>query len=159
MEKNIKILLCCEANDERKRISDALLRAGIRRADECTNGEVAIELARKSIYDIVITDLWLTGLDGIGIIRNIKSFSENTSFILISPVSKQSVLIEATEAGADFCLLKPFSESSLISHIESLTRPDRSERSESTGEIPTDLEAQVTKIIHQIGVPAHIKGY
>ena len=66
--------------------------------------------------------------------------------------------MEASEAGADVCLPKPFEFSSLIGHISSLTRAH--ERVEASAyRIDADMEAQVTKIIHQIGVPAHIKGY
>ena len=66
--------------------------------------------------------------------------------------------MEATEAGADVCLLKPFEISSLVGHVNSLVR-----RGSGYSNVPhspsADMEAQVTKIIHQIGVPAHIKGY
>ena len=157
MENNAKILLCVENNEERRRLSEAIISAGFRRPDECVSGETAPELARKNCYDTVILDLWLSGLDGIGIIRALKSYRDATSFILLSPVSKHSVLIEATEAGADVCLLKPYSEESLISHLRSLSSRDKNKA--SLGGVPSDVETQVTKIIHQIGVPAHIKGY
>ena len=65
----------------------------------------------------------------------------------------------ASEAGADLCLIKPFNINSLLGHIESLMKMRRhsAEPAMITGN--ADMEAQVTKIIHQIGVPAHIKGY
>ena len=82
------------------------------------------------------------------------------SFILMSPINKQSILVEASEAGADLCIPKPFDFSALISHIESLIRMRKKDDSETKStSISADMEAQVTKIIHQIGVPAHIKGY
>ena len=66
--------------------------------------------------------------------------------------------MEATAAGADLCLLKPYNIESLCEHINSLAS-----RREVSGVEPSDrtpdIETQVTKIIHQIGVPAHIKGY
>jgi two-component system response regulator (stage 0 sporulation protein A) len=78
---------------------------------------------------------------------------------LISPINKQSILLEASEAGADLCLLKPLDITSLSEHVKALTKQkNMSAKSSDFGE-NTDLEAQVTKIIHQIGVPAHIKGY
>lgn len=157
MENTAKILVCVENGDERRRICELITEAGFRRPDECPSGEFAPELARGTAYDAVILDLWLSGLDGIGIIRKVKSYRESTSFILLSPVSKHSVLIEATEAGADVCLLKPYSEESLISHVRSLTEKEKN-KMPSAG-VPSDIETQVTKIIHQIGVPAHIKGY
>ena len=156
MEKSIKILICDENAEERKKIADAIIKSGGRRPDEIGDGDEAIELMRRNRYDIVICDLWIPGIDGIGIIQKAKSEHSDMHFILLSPVNKHGILIEATEAGADICILKPFSESSLISHVEALTR--LKEKDELTSSRP-DIESQVTKIIHQIGVPAHIKGY
>ena len=158
MEKSVKILICDENAEERKKIAEAIVKAGIRRPDECADGESALELSKKLTYDVVITDLWMPRLDGIGIIRAMKPIYSSCRFILISPISKESVLLEATEAGADLCLLKPFGEASLLSHLEALTKSSIREREELAGARP-DIEAQVTKILHQIGVPAHIKGY
>ena len=120
MEKSLKILICAENPEERKKIADAIFKAGGRRPDEAADGEDALELAKRNVYDIVICDLWIPGIDGIGIIRAIKAKSSETSFILLSPINKHGILIEASEAGADICLLKPFSEASLLwlSHWE-----------------------------------------
>ena len=156
MEKTVKILICDENTEERKKIADAIIRAGGRRPDEVGDGDEAIELIRRSRYDVVICDLWIPGIDGIGIIKNAKSVYPEVHFVLLSPVNKHGILMEATEAGADICLLKPFSESSLVSHVDALTRIK--EKDELASSRP-DIESQVTKIIHQIGVPAHIKGY
>ncbi len=161
MENNLKILICVEADDERARISGLLEREKIGRVDICKDGDTAAELASLNEYNTVICDLWLGGLDGVGVIRKIKSHTKDTAIILLSPISRQSTLIEATEAGADVCLVKPYSDASLLSHVKSLTRqrPQSIEIPRASEGIPTDIEAHVTKIIHQIGVPAHIKGY
>ena len=156
MEKTVKILVCDENNEERKKIADAIIKAGGRRPDEACDGDEAIELARRNRYDVVICDLWIPGTDGIGIIKSVKANRTETHFILLSPVNKHGILIEATEAGADICLLKPFSDNSLISHVDALMK--LKEKDELAAARP-DVESQVTKIIHQIGVPAHIKGY
>ena len=161
MENNTKILLCDENSEERKRLVDFLTKSGFHHIDEATNGENAVDKLNKGVYDIAILDLWLSGIDGIGIIRSIRSsnIKHKPSFIIMSPINKQNILVEASEAGADICLLKPFDYSSLIAHIDSLIRLRI--RSISGDSIPSsaDIEAHVTKIIHQIGVPAHIKGY
>ena len=70
-------------------------------------------------------------------------------------------MIEASEAGADVCILKPFDYTTLIGHINSLVRIKAKRKDGNTANTvtPPDMEAQVTKIIHQIGIPAHIKGY
>lgn len=161
MENNAKILLCDESIDERKKICDFLTKSGFHHIDEAISGDSAISKIMNGNYDIVIVDLWVSVIDGIGIIRTIQGsqIKSKPSFILMSPINKQNVLIEASEAGADICLLKPFDNSSLVTHIDSLQR--MRSRSEMRGDISAsaDMEAQVTKIIHQIGVPAHIKGY
>lgn len=161
MENNAKILVCDESIEERKSIIDFLLKSGFHNVDEASNGEVALDRIRNSSYDIVIVDLWLSILDGIGLIRSVNKSNLKSlpSFILTSPTNKQSVLLEASEAGADICILKPYAPSSLVSHIDSLLR-HRHRMDNSYALSPSaDIEAQVTKIIHQIGVPAHIKGY
>lgn len=161
MENNAKILLCDENGEERRRIVDFLSKAGLHNVDEATNGENAIEKLSMGGYSIAIVDLWLSGIDGIGIIRSILSsnLKAKPSFILLSPINKQSILVEASEAGADVCLLKPFDNASLVSHIDSLIRMQSKRQMRHGMSASADMEAQVTKIIHQIGVPAHIKGY
>lgn len=161
MENNAKILLCDENNEERRRITDFLTKSGFRFIDEAINGEAAIEKLSKGVYDIAVLDLWISGVDGIGIIRNIErsNISHKPAFILMSPINKESVLVEASEAGADICLLKPFDPSALVGHIDSILRLRGKNGAKQEFSAAADMEAQVTKIIHQIGVPAHIKGY
>ena len=161
MENNAKILLCDENGEERKRIIDFLTKSGYHHIDEASNGEAAIEKIMSGSYDIAIIDLWLSRVDGIGIIRAIHGshLSNKPSFILMSPIYKQNILVEASEAGADICLLKPFDNLSLASHIDSILRIRSKSETKATLSPSSDIEAQVTKIIHQIGVPAHIKGY
>ena len=161
METNAKILLCDESSEERKRIIDFLIKTGFTNIDEASNGEIATQKLISGGYDLAIVDLWVSGIDGIGIIRAIQKshLKKKPSFILTSPVNKQNILVEASEAGADICIIKPYDSSSLVSHIDSILRI-RTRNSIASGfSGSADMEAQVTKIIHQIGVPAHIKGY
>ena len=161
MENKTKFLICDENAEERKLLVQSLVKSGYKDVDEATSGEVAVEKLSRCSYDVVIVDLWISGVDGIGIIRNGKrtAADRSPSFILMSPINKQSVLIEASDAGADICLLKPFDVSSMMSHVESIIKI-RSRKQDGTDvSLNRDMEASVTKIIHQIGVPAHIKGY
>jgi len=161
MENLTKILICDENDDERARLVGCLIKAGFTKCDEARDGNRALELISQGTYDIILLDLWISGVDGIGIIRTARKleYKERPTFILMSPINKQSILLEATEAGADLCIPKPFDFSTLIYHINAILK-SKSKLSESKS-LPqnTDMEAQVTKIIHQIGIPAHIKGY
>ena len=158
MKNNTKILICNENAEERGRLIENLNASGYEKCDFAQNGERALEMIKAFKYDVVITDLGLSGIDGIGIIRASKTISNHPSFILMSPINKQSILVEATEVGADLCIPKPFDFAVLVAHIESLLKLKSQPKSESDAK-SADVEAQVTKIIHQIGIPAHIKGY
>ena len=162
MKSNTKILVCNENNDERGRLLQNLAAAGFDNCDEAKDGDAALDAIKRTKYDVVITDLWLSGIDGIALIRAAMrlELNEFPSFILMSPINKQAILVEACEAGADLCIPKPFDFSALASHVESLVKMrSRADGDEKASGASADMEAQVTKIIHQIGVPAHIKGY
>lgn len=168
METTTKILIADENAAQRQSLCNELMRVGYRNIEEASNGEEALIKIGRTHPDIAITDVWLSKLDGIGVLRNCRSLNfapdKRPAFIVVSMVSNQNVFIEAAHAGADLCLLKPYNIESLCEHIESLIRARNQtgnaivEPSEENSRTP-DIETQVTKIIHQIGVPAHIKGY
>jgi two-component system response regulator (stage 0 sporulation protein A) len=163
MEINAKILIADENASSRLATKDSLLRKGYRYVDEASNGEEALVKINRTHPDIVIADIWLSKLDGIGLVRNCKGISfapdKAPHFIIVSLISSQSTFVDATYAGADLCLLKPFDINSLCEHIDTFYRNRINTSDSSSSIVQDDVETQVTKIIHQIGVPAHIKGY
>ena len=169
MEFMTKILIADENAAQRQALKNELIRCGYRNIEEAQNGEEAIVKIGRYHPDVAIIDIWLSKLDGIGVIRNCHSLNFTPdlppAFIVVSMVSNQNIFMEATNAGADLCLLKPYNIESLCDHISSLvlsrgkTEDGSFQVSASTADRAPDIESQVTKIIHQIGVPAHIKGY
>lgn len=167
MDQNTKILIADENAESRKKCREALTRSGFRYVEEAYNGEDALMKINRSRPDVVIADIWLSKLDGIGLIRSCNSTvtgSKKPIFIIMSLVSNQNILIDAMNAGASLCLLKPLDYGSLAEHIDSLTKapnsaPATKSDANAIADAMPDIETQVTKIIHQIGVPAHIKGY
>ena len=167
MENTIKILIADENSGQRQALRDGLTRAGYKYVEEAANGEEALSKIGRMHPDVAIIDVWLSKLDGIGVLRNCRTMDfggdKSPSFIVVSMVSNQNIFMEAMGAGAELCLLKPYDIGSLCEHIEGITK----ERAKAPTAKPTapsdnrtpDIETQVTKIIHQIGVPAHIKGY
>lgn len=173
MEYSAKILIADESAAQRQMLKEHLSRAGFRYIEEAINGEDALIKTGRIHPDIVIVDIWLSKIDGIGVIRRCKTLNyapgKAPCFIVTSAVSNQNVFIEATAAGADLCLLKPLNASSLCEHINGLLKNRLGNQNQGLIQQmnqdadghrpPPDIEAQVTQIIHQIGVPAHIKGY
>ncbi|MBQ9133321.1 MAG: sporulation transcription factor Spo0A [Clostridia bacterium] len=167
MELNTKILIADENLEQRNFLKENLYRAGYRNVDIAANGEDAILKINRMHPDIAIIDIWLTKLDGVGVLRNARTldFGKDmpTSFIIVSMVANQNLFVEATNLGAELCLLKPYNYTSMIEHIDAIAtrraKPHAALPAEPTAKSSVDLETQVTQIIHQIGVPAHIKGY
>lgn len=167
MENLTKILIADENTATRQNLRDGLIRQGYRYVEEATNGEEALTKIGRIHPDIVLADIWLSKVDGIGVLRQSKSLDLGTdrhpAFIILSMVANQNIFVEASNAGAEFCLMKPVDIQSLSSHIDILMQNRRANGTAPSLSAPEpnipDIETQVTKIIHQIGVTAHIKGY
>jgi two-component system response regulator (stage 0 sporulation protein A) len=170
MEYKTKLLIADESPVWRAQVREGLMRAGYRNIEEAVNGEEAVIKMSQMHPEVVLLDVWLSKLDGIGVLRNAHTMDWGSdkapSFIIVSSVSNQNVFIQASEAGAELCLTKPIDYSMFSGQLDTICRNRGLVKSLSSGQkgnvklnVPQDIESQVTKIIHQIGVPAHIKGY
>lgn len=164
MEYSTKILIAEESATERAALREGLISAGYRNIEEATDGEDALVKIGRMHPDVALVDLCLSKLDGIGLLRNCKNLNfapdRLPAFIVFSVFSNRNTFLEAADAGAELCLVKPYNLGSLCEHIRTIA----ASRGKTSGAVsenatPSDIETQVTKIIHQIGVPAHIKGY
>lgn len=163
MDKDTKILIADENNEVRNHIHERLKVNGAGLIDEVKNGDEAMKMISRQAYDIVISDLWLPSLDAASIMKRTAEIGKNTpSFVILTQVSTPSVLMEANRAGASLCMPKPIDYDTFSDKIDMILK-NRSNSSASSDKNDAadkiDMETQVTRIIHQIGVPAHIKGY
>ena len=163
MNKQTKILIADENSETRRLAKEALMRYGYRYVDECSNGEDALSMITRNKYDVVIADVWLSRVDGIGLIRQTAAlnFAPDLApaFIITSLVVNQNIFVEATKAGAAMCLPRPIDYDCLGDHVKATFESRQNGNLGGETLSGPDMETQVTKIIHQIGVPAHIKGY
>lgn len=165
MESKVKILIADENQDFRRECREKLTMLGYREIIEVTNGEDALFRISKEHPDIVLIDIWLSRLDSIQVLKAVAAQTflpeQRPSFIVLSVVNNQNVFFEATESGAEYCMLKPLNYQNLNERIMRIMARKKSARTAASGtpNLGNDLESQVTKVIHQIGVPAHIKGY
>ena len=163
MDKDTKILIADENNEVRNHIHEILKVNGAGLIDEVKNGDEAMKMISRQSYDIVISDLWLPSLDAASIMKRTAESGKNApSFVILTQVSTPSVLMEANRAGASLCMPKPIDYDTFSDKIDMILK-NRSNSSASSDKNDAadkiDMETQVTRIIHQIGVPAHIKGY
>lgn len=134
------------------------------------NGEELIDIIRNKKPDVVLLDIIMPKLDGLAVMDRVNHEPElkKPAFIVISAVSQEKMTEDAFALGADYYILKPFDNDTVVNRIKRVrTRETRSygkmkkingyESQKSYME--RNLEADVTNIIHEVGVPAHIKGY
>lgn len=138
------------------------------------DGNEAIEMIKNINPDVVLLDVIMPHLDGIGVLEKINEINNlNPTRIMLSAVGQDKITQKAILLGADYYVVKPFDIELLIKRIRELRyfKPTQvtsnfiaREMKQQYIEISKDskeenLEALVTNIIHEVGVPAHIKGY
>lgn len=166
MDQKIKILIAEESEKFRKDAKEYLTRHGVELVCEVSDGTDIFTKIKQTLPDIILIDVWLPKVDAIQVIRKTnqmfeKSFSLTPDFIVLSCCSNPNLFEEASEAGAAYCMQKPIDYSILYERILRIFRNRKNTPRLRTSQFVNrnDLEAQVTAIIHKIGVPAHIKGY
>lgn len=138
------------------------------------DGQMAIEEMKKCDVDVLILDLIMPRLDGIGVLEalNTLELPSYPRVIMVSAVGQDAMIQRAVGLGAEYYLVKPIKTEVLGKRIRQLTNRevitrDVAERSLRLRKSVTykdifkgnDLEIEITNLIHEIGVPAHIKGY
>lgn len=160
----IKVLIVDESSEFRMICSENLKRQGFEILPDAVNGEEAKNKIFKFKPDVVLTDLCLTKLDANSLVSIFaKSDAEyRPAFIILTAIHNRYMIEEILKNGASLCMYKPFDYNSLYEHIQNLANSGTNKLENSQRRIAPPHEEiimQVTKIIHQIGVPAHIKGY
>ena len=114
-------------------------------------------MARELQPDAVVTELVLTGgMDGLDVLDEFTRLKVRPRVLIVSSYMKGSMVETAAAKGADFYLTKPCRVSAVGERLRQVMTPGGMEPEQDED---ATLEAQVTAIIHEVGVPAHIKGY
>lgn len=154
--------------------------AGLSVIGRADNGKDAIDMIKDTQPDVVLLDLVMPQMDGIIVVENIKkktSMLKNPAFIILSAVGGEQMTEEAFQAGANYFLMKPFDKDILVNKIRRIgkrpVRPVPGKVLEAPLKAATPeeaamnreeymkehLETDITKMLHELGIPAHIKGY
>ncbi len=143
------------------------------------DGNEALDMIHNLMPDVVLLDVIMPHLDGIGVLEklNMIKISKKPICIMLSAVGQDKITRKAVELGAEYYVVKPFDIDLLITRIRELKnfkptqansfiskdmaiqKPQYIEISNNSDDQKTNLEALVTNVIHEVGVPAHIKGY
>ncbi len=166
-------VVIADDNERMVRLLEEIVRSDneIELTGTARDGEEVYELIKNKEPDIVLLDIVMPKLDGLGVMSRInqdKSIKKHPEFIVISAIGQEGITEEAFDLGALYYIMKPFDNEMVLSRIKhvknrreqksfDIRKVNAYERSPETSE--HNLEADVTNIIHEIGVPAHIKGY
>lgn len=158
MEKFIKVLISADENEWPHDLLQEMESRGARFTVVPRDGQAVLEKSEAWHPDVYVLNLLMPGMDAIGVIRTVLSKSENRKPVFVVTASYSTPILEreVMDAGASYLVLSPYDRRELLERVFELyalnghTEP----ASESSS-----LKVQVTDILHQIGVPAHIKGY
>lgn len=156
-----KTILIDSSNEFRRECGDELRKNGIEVIAEASEPEEALSKIIRYKPNIVITEAYIGKSDASELITDAKRQLGDMfpAFIVLSDFNNQNLFEECCEAGAAYCMIRPLDFKLLTERINKLIEKGRKRTGGTYPISDSDLEAQVTKIIHQIGVPAHIKGY
>ena len=151
-----RTVLLADANEEFR----AMLRRAIEKEGEFTvvdsvgDGIGALQSIEQKHPDLVVLDMVLPGMDGLAVLKALKDRDVPPKTILLSAFCNDRVVAQAGELGASYFLPKPVELGALLERMETVF-----EKPAAPEESAASLKNLVTEVIHEIGVPAHIKGY
>ena len=171
MNERTKILIVDGQTEQRNAYKERLNLTGYDVIGCTANPRQGLEMIDQFQPDFVLFDIVLSPIDGITFLKEAMNAKDGRKckYIALSSITNERIIRDAVSAGADYFIAKPFEPQVLTDRIKSLAEPcDAAEEfgfTEEAGSIDnctaveTDLESQVTSLILEIGIPAHIKGF
>ena len=126
---------------------------------EAHNGLEAVETMNKNLdkFDVMILDLIMPKKDGIYVLDQMKKKGVEKDVIVATSYNAAEVIREVSEYGVNYYILKPFELTDLENRIRSITKKEIKRK--DIDFYHNNLQVSITKILHELGIPSHIKGY
>ena len=139
----------------------AALRAsdGFQILGTANDGEQAIRMVTERTPDILVLDLMLAKKDGLAVLKAISGMEHRPVTLATSRFVTDYVASAAANLGVRYLMVKPCDMTALVERLEEIRGGENQHKPASRPATPANIETMVTSIIHEIGVPAHIKGY
>ena len=135
------------------------LADGFQVVGTASDGEQAIRLIGDRKPDVLVLDLMLSKQDGISVLKAISGMEHRPATLATSGFVTDYVAAAAANLGVRYLMLKPCDMTALVERMEEIRGGESLRTSAPRRVDKTSIESMVTNIIHEIGVPAHIKGY
>ena len=160
MEHYTTVLIADSTEDFCAGLTAALQKAGgFQVIGTAADGEQALRMAEQQKPDVLVLDLMLPKKDGISVLRAISGWEKQPVTLATSPFVTDYVATTTAKLGARYLMLKPCDMNALVDRLEEIRGGENRKALSLHRPGKPDIETLVTGIIHEIGVPAHIKGY
>ena len=159
MDNQTTVMIADNAEEFCTGLTAALQRTeGFRVVGTANDGEQAVRMIGEKQPQILVLDMMLAKRDGISVLKAISTMEQRPVVLATSGFITEYVAQAAANLGVQYLMLKPCDMTALTERLEEMRGgQERKQQSRPSGK--PSIEAMVTSIIHEIGVPAHIKGY
>ena len=144
----------------------------IENVGNANDGEELFTIIKSKMPDKVLLDIIMPKIDGLTLMEKVnenKNIQKKPTFIIISAIGNEKITEDAFNLGADYYIMKPFDNNALLNRIRNIKnnmarcgtvfKNVKQTVVEQSADKEINLENDITNIIHEIGIPAHIKGY
>ena len=127
---------------------------------EAYDGEQGIKMieSNQDKYDLIVLDLIMPKKDGMYVLEEMKKRNINKKVIVATSYNASDVIREVSEYGVSYFILKPFELVDLEKRIVEAGRKN-DKQTKNIDFYHNNLQISITKILHELGIPSHIKGY
>ena len=154
------VMIADSADDFCTALTAALQHAdGFQVVGTANDGEQAIRMVEERKPDVLVLDLMLSKLDGIAVLKRAREMDKAPAALVLTGFMTEYVANMAASLGVQYFMTKPCELDAVAERIHEMTAIDSQLRQNAQRRQEVNIEAMVTSIIHEIGVPAHIKGY
>ena len=133
----------------------------------CSGGKELLTCLETETADLLLLDIFMPDIDGVNILSEINSnskYKRPKKIVILTAFNTESLMTKTSELGADYFIIKPVDLGNLQRTLNLLLEENPKKGTsfnlkETSKEKTIDLDSEITEILHEIGVPAHIKGY
>ena len=160
MDNQATVMIADNTEEFCSSLVTALQRSeGFRVVGTANDGEQAVRMILEKQPRILVLDLMLSKKDGLSVLKAISTMDRKPAVLATSGFITDYVASAAANLGVQYLMLKPCDMTALTERLEELQGGQTVRSFSAAQESKPSIEAMVTSIIHEIGVPAHIKGY
>ena len=160
MDTNTTVMIADNTEDFCQGLTAALQRTGgFQVIGTACDGEQAVRMVTERKPDILVLDMMLPKRDGISILKAISAMERKPITLATSGFVTDYVASAAANLGVRYLMLKPCDMTALVERLQEIRGGENQRKTLARRPDKTSIETMVTGIIHEIGVPAHIKGY